>query len=92
MQEFSNFLGSKRVFYLPLENGKISFVDLRDVVDVTATILISSSSALKKYEGKVSLRNTSINIIIIINKQTFPKDLHFNWSGAHHLSGDRYFV
>ncbi|MDF0681673.1 MAG: SDR family oxidoreductase [Candidatus Nitrosocosmicus sp.] len=56
MQNFVTFYGdtirTQNVFYAPTGDGKVSFVDSRDIATVAATILLSQSSKRKQYENQ----------------------------------------
>ncbi len=56
MQNFVTFyrytIKTRNVFYAPTGDGKMSFVDSRDIATVAATILLSHSAERKQYENQ----------------------------------------
>ncbi len=56
MQNFVTFYGytirTQNVFYAPAGDGKVSFVDSRDIATVAATLMLSHSSEREQYENQ----------------------------------------
>jgi len=56
MQNFVTFYGdtirTQNAFYTPAGDGKVSFVDSRDIATVAATILLSQNAERKQYENQ----------------------------------------
>jgi uncharacterized protein YbjT (DUF2867 family) len=56
MQNFVNFFGTtirnKNAFYLPAGDGKVSFIDCRDIASVAAKILVSNNDGSSQHMGK----------------------------------------
>src|SRR6476661_2017303 len=56
MQNFVNFFGqtikNESAFYLPTRDGKVSFVDVRDIAAVATEILLTKSDGSQQHKNK----------------------------------------
>jgi uncharacterized protein YbjT (DUF2867 family) len=56
MQNFVNFFGqtirNQNSFYLPAGDGKVSFIDVRDIASVAVKILLSNKDGFNHHMGK----------------------------------------
>lgn len=56
MQNFINFFGqtikNQNAFYLPAGDGKVSFIDVRDIASVAVKILLSNNDGYNQHMGK----------------------------------------
>jgi uncharacterized protein YbjT (DUF2867 family) len=56
MQNFINFFGqtikNQNAFYLPARDGKVSFIDVRDIASVAVKILLSNNDDYNQHMGK----------------------------------------
>ncbi|MBA3924579.1 MAG: SDR family oxidoreductase [Nostocaceae cyanobacterium] len=70
MQNYSNFSGqtikAQNAFYLPMGDGKVSHIDVRDIASVAAVALTQDGHAGKAYEvtGPTAISNAEIAEII----------------------------